>query len=135
MGFRNAFPPHFSPYFNLKNSRKLFLHIRTQDQDGATAWAPLDQPQYVGRSLLRPIDSASYEVASTFDEFKKKILNVDGFNEIKSGISCTTVFFCAVLCCVVLCCIVLCCAVLCCVVLCRDIIYYPIRCFINITEI
>lgn len=56
-----------------------------KDQDGASAWTPLDQPQYVGRSLLRPVDSSAYEIASTFDLFKKLVLSQDGFDEIKKG--------------------------------------------------
>jgi hypothetical protein len=67
-------------------SQQLFFPpFSLQDQDGASAWTPLDQPQYVGRSLLRPVDSSAYEIGSTFDLFKKLVLSQDGFDEIKKG--------------------------------------------------
>jgi hypothetical protein len=71
----------------VNNCPLTYVHSRSslQDQDGASAWAPLDQPQYVGRSLLRPIDSSAYEIGSTYDLFKKLILDADGYNEIKTG--------------------------------------------------
>lgn len=91
--FINTLPP--PPLSNLTITALSSL----QDQDGASAWTPLDQPQYVGRSLLRPVDSSAYEIASTFDLFKKLVLSQDGFDEIKKGElgSCSQLHLCLII--------------------------------------
>jgi hypothetical protein len=56
-----------------------------EDINNESTWAPLDKPTYVPRNLLRPEESSSYEIETTYDLFKKNVLLKDGFDAIKTG--------------------------------------------------
>ena len=55
-----------------------------EDSDGSSAWQALDGGPM--RTILRPSESALYDIAPTYDFFQKKVLKSDSeyYNEIKT---------------------------------------------------
>jgi hypothetical protein len=57
-----------------------------EDQDGSAAWQPLDAGE--ARSMMRPVESALYSIAPTYDLFQQRVLkDFDNpqFAEVRTG--------------------------------------------------